>query len=106
MPYTQEFVPAAILVDLGDLMIYYTYKNFDINDPMAYWYTTEEDSEEKSFDIRELPNYDPQEESRSNAIVLEDFPELGMEEPEDAERYYHAKLIRELHQAGTLKQYI
>lgn len=100
MPYELVEVPAAILMDLGEgIIIYYTYKNDNIDDPNTYWYTHNENSDEQ-FDVREFPQYDKAQETALVSVFGNDISKF--DEKMAVLRQYHAKVIKEAYEEGDL----
>lgn len=63
MPYNSEWVEPEEVLTHGDVTIWSTYKNDDVNQgSLSYWYTTDsregdESSSPAVFDIRDLSTY-------------------------------------------------
>lgn len=102
MPFKSVHVPAETLVDLGDLIVYYAYKDEDIETPLSYWYSIEEDSD-CLFDVRDLPGYDAEEEIRFRLAYAAEHEEGEHKYPM---RLYHAQVLTKLYDAGELEKLI
>lgn len=102
MPYEEVHVPAAILVDLEDNIVYYTYKYGDVNNPNSNWYTFEADSSDE-FDVRNLPQYSAEKEQEATSKVGSSMEKY--DERQAAMRKYHAQVVEQAYKAGELDEY-
>jgi hypothetical protein len=91
MPYQTVEVPAEVLLEYLHFKVYYTYDHGEIENPLAYWYQFEEDSD-VSFDVRDLPNF--------GAVVGSNEYRKNIELY--SSREYHADVIREALSHGHL----
>jgi hypothetical protein len=97
MPWKEIHVPAAVLIDLGDRIVYYTYNDGDANEPELYWYTFEADSDD-TFDVRDLPQYDEQ----KGRLLNSNFSIEEYDEKMRVIRSYHAEVIQKAYKSGDL----
>lgn len=56
MPYA--WVDPDVVLEHSEVTIFYAYKEDDYNQRLSYWYTVDV-GEQSTFDIRDLPEYDP-----------------------------------------------
>ncbi len=81
MPYVSTYTEPDIFLTHNDVNIYHIYKDDDLDEGIrTYWYGYDEDCDDSgtsSFDIRELSNYDKDEDPDHKDILIEAI-ELGL----------------------------